>query len=150
MVDRKAVALGPVTIELANIVEPGRVVVRRLEVLRLEQLVASGKVELPQLLLARRAAQARHLGNGTGVTCKEGRGAGSIAAADEATRARDHMRPGLGHAGWVGAAGHHHGRLLHVDWLRLGDEAGLLGLKAGWVLLSKMLASFPLANERLK
>lgn len=136
MVDRKPVALGPVTIELAHIVKATRVVVGGLEVLRLEQLVAFGKVELPQLLLSRRTAQACDLGDGASVTCKEGRGPRAVATAHEAAGAGDHVRTGLGHARrLVSTTGHHHGWLLHVDWLGLGDEAWLLGLEAVRVLL---------------
>jgi hypothetical protein len=138
MVDRKAVALSPVTIELAHIVEPGGVIVRRLELLRLEQLVAFGKVELPHLLLTCRTAHAGDLGDGTGVTCKEGWGA-ALATAHEGAGMdlRAWAWAWLSHARWVSTGCHHHGGLLEVDWLRLGDVAGTMGLTAWRMLLSK-------------
>ncbi len=56
VIDGEAVPLGPVAVQLADIVKSGRVVIRGLEVLRLKHTVGVGKVELPNRLLALGAA----------------------------------------------------------------------------------------------
>lgn len=64
MVDGESVALGPVAVKLADVVEPGRIVVRRLEILGVEHPVGVGKVELPDCLLSLGTAEAGNVGDG--------------------------------------------------------------------------------------
>lgn len=75
MVNSKSVALGPITVNFANIVETRWVIVRRLELLRLEQLVRVRKLELPHRLFSRSAAETRHIGDLATVTCYDGHAA---------------------------------------------------------------------------
>lgn len=128
VVNGKTVALSPVPVNLAHIVEARGVIIGRLEVLRLEELVRVRKLDLPQHLLVGSAAQARHLGGTTGcVTCNKG-----VAAAPH-----EHGGGGLhalvlrlGTGRQVGLAVDHdrllaaHG-LLHDGRLLGVDEAGL-------------------------
>ena len=140
MVDRKSVALRPITIQLPYVVEPAGVVIAGLEVLRLEQSVPLGKIELPQLLLSRRTTQSCDLGDGACVTLQERRSAvgapGGLESSSTTSCAGRHVRARLSHSRSLRALSHHHGRLVEVDGLRLGDEAWLGRLKAKWMLFA--------------
>ena len=60
IVDRVAVALGPSTIFLTNPVEARDIVIRRLKILGLVKLIAVSELDLVELLLRRRSANAGH------------------------------------------------------------------------------------------
>jgi hypothetical protein len=137
VVNSKTVALGPVTVKLSHIVVPRRVRVRRLEVLRLVEPVGVCKLDLAELLLARRAAEPSDLGDVAGITCKDGdpsaHGGNASSQADRG-HARDHLRLGrdgrlllADHDGLLAhevLSGHDGGLLDHGGLL---DEVGLLG-----------------------
>lgn len=135
VVNGKTVALSPVTIQLTDIVEARRIVVRRLELLRLEQSIRVRKVELAELLLACRAADASNLWDGASVTCVDGRTTGATRASTYKPShglVGDEVATGSGYA-----AVDHDGLLLDEGRLRLGDIDGLLGRHGtnDWLLL---------------
>lgn len=153
MVDRKSVALRPITIQLPYVVEPAGVVIAGLEVLRLEQSVPLGKVELPQMLFSRCATQSCNLGDGAGVTLQERGSAvgapGGLETSYKASCSGNHLWARLSHARSLRALSHHHGRLVEVDRLRLRNEAWLGRLEAKWMLfVDKSQLTFSLEKEK--
>lgn len=119
MVNSKSVALGPITVNFANIVETGWVIVRRLELLRLKQLVRMCKLELPHRLFSRSAAETRHIGDLATVTCNDGHAADARHA--HGRNSSGHLLKGDSSSGWLSAD---HDRLLADEGL--GDDGGLL------------------------
>lgn len=120
MVNSKSVALGPITVNFANIVETGWVIVRRLKLLRLEQLVCLRKLELPHRLFSRSTAQTRHIGDLATVTCKDGHAADARHA--HGGNSSMHLMEGDGSSSsWLSAD---HDRLLADEGL--GDDGRLL------------------------
>lgn len=127
VVDSESVTLSPVAIELANVVKPGRVVIRGLEVLRLEHSVVVRKVELSNSLLALSTAESGDVRNGTG----SGSGSGSTNVEGQLLpthgRSSDLNKGGGRSSLKLRSRGRHHGRLsidqerrlLVIDWLRL-------------------------------
>ena len=128
MVNRKPAALGPVSVELADVIEARRIVVRGLEVLRLKHLVRVGKAELPELLFTSSATQASDIGARPSVACNKRRGSAAheSAAASHRSRAVLELRGRGDHRGMAV----HSGRVRHVDRLRVDNIGGLLGSTA--------------------
>lgn len=137
VVNSKTVALSPITIKLSHVVVPRRVRVRRLKVLRLVEPVGVRKLDLAQLLLARRAAETSDLGDVTGITCKDGDPSahgGNASSQTDRGHAGDHLRLRCDgrllladHDGLLAhevLSGHDGGLLDHGGLL---DEVGLLG-----------------------
>lgn len=120
VVNSKSVALSPITVNFANIVETGWVIVRRLKLLRLEQLVCVRKLVLSHRLFARSTAQTRHIGDLATVTCKDGHAADARQA--HGGNSSMHLVNGDGSSrNWLSA---------DHDWLLadegLGDDGRLL------------------------
>lgn len=120
MIDRKPVALGPVTIKLPDIVKTGWVIISRLEVLRLKEPVLVRKLVLPQDLLSLSPTQPRKFRGMDRVTCNDRRLASDdgLARWDESLlnlRSRSHHRLAI-----------EHDRLLNIASLGLDDIGGLL------------------------
>lgn len=120
VVNSKSVALSPITVNFANIVETGWVIVRRLKLLRLEHLVCVRKLVLSHRLFARSTAQTRHIGDLATVTCKDGHAAD--ARQTHGGKSSRHLVNGEGSSSSWLPADH--------DWLLadegLGDDGRLL------------------------
>jgi hypothetical protein len=125
VVNSKSVALGPITVNFANIVETRWVVVRRLKLLRFEQLVRVRKLELPDRLFSRSTAKTRHIRDLATITCYDGYAAG----ARHAHRGnRVHVLKGDASGSWLSAD---HDRLLTDEGLL--DDGRLLSNNVAWV-----------------
>jgi hypothetical protein len=135
MINGEAVTLGPVAVELANIVEARRIIVGGFEVLSLEHTIGVSKVELSNGLFALSPAKAQNIRGG----------ARTVGPGKEGRRSANH---GRGSSWDASRGGHglelrdsaliHHWlpidqkwRLLHIDrlslWLLLNEEGLLLG-----------------------
>lgn len=134
MINGETVALGPIAVDLTHEVEAGRVIISGFEVLRLEQTVPVRELDLPQHLLVRRAAHARHVrGVVAGITSDEGRAAHArhrhrlVGLA-----ARRDVRLAVDHDGLLRGAG-----MLENRGLLRVDEARLIRGRHGvtWLLL---------------
>jgi hypothetical protein len=153
VIDAEPVPLGPVAVELADIVVPRRIVVRGLEVLRLEHPVGVGEVELADRLLALRAAESSNIRSRAGAGCGEGHGL---------LGAHGGMETRLLDEGWArrnmelrSGAGSHHLRLAVDEEGRLTHVVGMalnLGLNVQRRLsldIVGLLLNGHLANGRL-
>lgn len=135
VVNSKPVALGPISVNFANIVETRGVIVRRLELLRLEQLVCVRKLQLPYSLLGRSFPKTRHIGDLATITCKDGHAAG----AGHAHRGNSvHLLEGHRSGSWLSS---NHDRLLTDEGL--WDDGRLLSNNVAW------LGDWDAGNSRL-
>ena len=129
MINSKPVALGPVTINLTNIVETRGVVIRGLEVLRLKHLVRVCKLDLPEVLLAPGAAKSGDFRGVASITCIDGHSYAHDDTSGHAHgrhcldlgRPRSHVMLAVDHDGLLSD-----GLLLDVGWLLGDDVAGLV------------------------
>lgn len=125
MVNSKSVALGPITVNFANIVETRWVIVRWLELLRLEQLVRVRKLKLPHSFLCRGSPKTRHIGDLATITCYDGH----AADAGHAHRGNSvQLLNGDRSRSWLSAD---HDRLLADEGL--WDDGRLLSNNVAWV-----------------
>ena len=125
VINGKSVALGPVAVNLTNIVETGRVIISGLEVLGLVEPVLVRELDLAELLLASSAADTSDIRDVARITCNDGdcarHGSNPTRHADRWDGACDVLD--LGHI--VLLRGMHEDRLLLTHG-RLLDEVGLL------------------------
>ena len=145
-INSKPVALGPVTINLTNIVETRGVVIRRLEVLRLKHLVRVRKLDLPEALLALGAAKSRDFRGVTSITCNDGHSAAHDDTSGNTSgrhcldlgRACSHVRLAVDHNGLLSD-----GLLLNVGWLLSNDVTRLVdgNTANGWLLKNEKSAT---------
>lgn len=153
MIDAEPVPLGPVAVELADVVVAGRIVVRGLEVLCLEHPVGVGEVELADRFLALSAAEPSNIRSRAGAGRAEGHGLLGAHGGMEA-RLLDEGRAG-GSMELRSVAGGHHLRLAVDEERRLSHVVGLalnLGLNVQRRLrldIVGLLLNGHLANSRL-
>lgn len=119
MIDGESVALGPVAVELADVVESGRIVIRRLEVLGLEHPVGVCEVELSERLFSLSTAESGDVGGRTNTSTTDGH---SLLATHGVESSLD---KGAGSRLKLGSGSGHHLRLAVDQDGRLVDIVGL-------------------------